>query len=329
MRHKQLIAAMLLGVAVTTLGPAACNFGGSDSGIVAQGTEIGIDRAAMDKTVKPGDDFFAFANGAWVRNTEIPADRSSIGGFLVADQKTEKQLEAIVAGLPSNASADSDEGRVRDFYKAYLDTAKIDSLGMTPIKPDLDRFAAITDIAVLSKALGEQVRADVDPLNSTNFRTENLFGLFVTQALAGGEVTPYILQGGLGMPEREYYLSAEPKMASLRGKYRAYIEQVLTLAEVPESAAKAQRIYDLELKIAQAHATRAESEDFANSASEWSRADFGTLGSTGRRSLPERTCPNSNDFPPITPARFPSSPRWLPRSRSKTGKTGWRSTRST
>ncbi len=85
---------------------------------------------------------------------------------------------------------------------------------------------------------------------------------------------PYLLQGGLGMPEREYYLSADPKMGGLRIKYLAYIEQLLALAKIPDANAKAKRIFALETKIAEAHASRAESEDFQNSAAEWSRADF-------------------------------------------------------
>jgi endothelin-converting enzyme/putative endopeptidase len=270
-----MIAALLLGVAVITLGPEACNFIGTESNQLAPGTEIGIDPAAMDKTVKPGDDFFAFANGAWVKNTEIPADRSSIGGFFIANEKTEAQLAALIGEIAkSNAAADSPEGMVKAYYAAFMDTAKIEAAGMAPLKPDLDRFAAIGDVAALSRVLGEQLRADVDPLNATNFQTENLFGVFVTQALAGGAVQPYLLQGGLGMPEREYYLSSDPKMAALRGKYRAYITELLTKAGIADAEAKAQRVYDLELKIADAHATREASEDFRNSAEEWARADF-------------------------------------------------------
>ena len=274
MRSRAIGAVLLLGVAVATLGPAGCNFGATprEAGI---GSELGIDPAWLDKTVKPGDDFYAFANGSWMKSAEIPADRSSIGGFTIADQQTERQLGDLIGKIrSSSAGAASEEGKLRDFYNAYLDTAKIDTLGMAPIKADLDRFAAISDVSALSRALGEQLRADVDPLNATNFRTENLFGVFVTQALGGGAVLPYMLQGGLGMPEREYYLSADPKMVDLRGKYRAYIEQVLSLAGLPDAAAKAQRVFDLELKIAQAHAARSESEDFQNSAAEWTRADF-------------------------------------------------------
>src|SRR5690606_8282126 len=171
--------------------------------------------------------------------------------------------------------ADSDAGRIAAFYKAYVSTDAIDAAGMKPVEADLARFAAIGDKAALAKVLGQQTRADVDPLNATDFNTENLFGIFVTQGLATpGDVIPYILQGGLGLPEREYYLSADPKMAALRTQYQAYIAKLLTAAGQPDAAAKAKRIYDLEVKIARAHATREASEDFTRSADVWTRADF-------------------------------------------------------
>jgi len=275
MRHK-LLAAALLGASVLA-GPVACKMAGTQSEVATPGTAVGIDVAAMDKTVKPGDDFYAYANGTWMKKTEIPADRSSIGGFFIADQQTEKQLAELMDGIvKSDAAADTDAGRIKAFYNAFMDTKAIDAAGMAPMKADMDRFAAISDVKSLSRVLGEQVRADVDPLNATNYWTENLFGFFVTQALAGGEVMPYILQGGLGMPEREYYLSSDPKMVDLRTKYKAYIAQLLTDAGIPDAAAKAERIYGLETRIAQAHATREESEDFQHSAAEWSKADFAT-----------------------------------------------------
>ena len=273
MRNTKLIAALLLGVATTTLGPVACKMAGTSEAV--SGTALGIDPAMMDKAVRPGDDFYAYANGGWQKATEIPADRSGIGGFFIASETTDKQLAELMSGITtSKAAADSDEGRIRDFYTAYLDTAKIDAAGMAPIQPDLDRIAAITDVKSLSRVLGENIRADVDPLNATDFQTENLLGVFVTQALAGGEVVPYLLQGGLGMPERDYYLSSDPKMVELRGAYKAYIARLLAEAGIADAAARAGRIYALETKIAQAHATREEGEDFQKSASEWTRADF-------------------------------------------------------
>src|SRR5690606_31165735 len=116
--------------------------------------------------------------------------------------------------------------------------------------PDLRRIEAIADKTQLARILGGNVRADVDPLNATDMGTENLFGLFVTQALAEREVMPYILQGGLGMPEREYYLSSSPEMRAHQTAYRAYIEDLLAAAGVTDAAARARRIYDLEVKIA-------------------------------------------------------------------------------
>lgn len=275
MRTTRVIAALLLGTATIAAGPTACKLAPTTDAVAPAGKALGIDPAMMDKTVRPGDDFYAYANGTWQKNTEIPADRSSIGGFFIASETTDKQLGELIAGIrKSTAAANSDEGRIRDFYNAFLNVGKIDAAGMAPIKADLDRIAAIGDLKALSQTLGASLRADVDPLNATNFQTENLFGVFVTQALAGGEVVPYILQGGLGMPEREYYLASDAKMAAIRTKYQAYIAQLLTDAGVSDAAAKARRVYDLELKIARAHASRTESEDFQHSASEWSRADF-------------------------------------------------------
>jgi putative endopeptidase len=272
--NKRILAALLLASASAAFGPVACKRG-DDTAEVVQTSPLGIDPAAMDKSVKPGDDFYAYANGAWMKNTEIPADRSNIGGFYIADQQTEAKLEQLVADIvKSDPAPGSDAARIKAFYTTYMDQSAIDAAGLAPVQAGLGRFAAIRDVQGLSRVLGEQLRADVDPLNATDFATENLLGAFITQSLAGGEVMPYLLQGGLGMPEREYYLSADPKMAAIRTSYRAYIARLLTDAGIADAEAKAQRIFDLEMKIAAAHATREQSEDFANSSSEWARAEF-------------------------------------------------------
>ena len=275
MNRKTLLAAVLLG-ATALGGPIACKMAGTEpTAAFTPGTALGITAASMDKTVKPGDDFYGYANGTWQKSTEIPADRSNIGGGFIAQQATEANTKAVMDGLlASEPEAGSDAARIRNFYTAYMDTAAIDAAGLRPAQADLDRFAAIQDGGDLSRVLGEQLRADVDPLNSTDWRSHNLFGMFVTQALAGGEVVPYLLQGGLGMPEREYYLSSDPKMADLRTKYKAHIAEFLTQAGIPDAAAKAQRIYDLEMKIAQAHMTREQSEAWGDRGAEWTKADF-------------------------------------------------------
>ncbi|MBV9528692.1 M13 family metallopeptidase, partial [Sphingomonas sp.] len=115
-------------------------------------------------------------------------------------------------------------------------------------------------------------RSDTDPLNATNFSTENLFGIFVTQGLATpGEQLPYLMQGGIGLPDAQYYVSADPKMADTRNKYHAYVQQILTAAGYPDPAGATGRILDLETKIAKAHEPREQSEDFANGAQVWTR----------------------------------------------------------
>lgn len=239
-------------------------------------TPIGINLAAMSPKVKPGDDFYTYANGEWMKTTEIPADRSSTGAFLVAFQETEKHKTSLIADLvKAEHAAGSDDARIADFYKAYTNTAAIDAAGMKPMEADLASYQAIADKHALSAALGANLRADVDPLNATDFFTENLFGIFITQGLATpGEVLPYLLQGGLGLPEREYYLSDDPKMVEIRTAYRAYIETLLTDAGISDAAARADRIFALEHKIASAHASREDSEDFTKASGVWSRADF-------------------------------------------------------
>ncbi|HUP66787.1 MAG TPA: M13 family metallopeptidase [Sphingomicrobium sp.] len=267
----------LLLIVVSALALGACNSkpGSADQEQKA-GSAVGVDLASMDKTIAPGENFFLYANGNWVKKSQIPADRSSIGAFFTARQEVEKQnLELINSLLKSNPDANSNEGRIVSYFKAYNDQAAIDSAGMAPVKADLDRFMAIQDKGQLAEVLGGQIRADVDPFNATDFNTENLFGIFVTQGLATpGEVVPYVLQGGLGLPDREYYLSGDKEMADIRSAYKPYIQQVLTLAGVPDPAARAQRIYDLEMRIAQAHVTREEANDYAKAAAIWTRADF-------------------------------------------------------
>ena len=249
---------------------------GTEQGAAAQGTELGIVPASMDKSVVPGDDFFAFANGTWAKNTEIPADRSSIGASYIADQERERQTKELIAGiLKANPDANSNEGKIANYYNAYLNTDAIDKAGLTPAKADLDAIAGIADKKQLSAAIGGTVRADTDPINATNFQTQNLFGVFVTQGLSTpGETLPYLMQGGIGLPDREYYVSGDAKMLELRGKYKAYIQQILQLANYPDPQGSAQRIMDLETKIARAHATREESEDFKTGATIWTRSDL-------------------------------------------------------
>jgi predicted metalloendopeptidase len=156
-----------------------------------------------------------------------------------------------------------------------LDEGGIEAKGLAPIKPELGRIQAITNKKSLAAYLGTTLRADVDPLNATNFYTDHIFGLWVSQSFT--EPTrnvPYILQGGLGLPDRDYYLVDSPKMAEIRAKYQAHIVAVLKLAGIADAEAKAARIFALELKIAASHASRADSEEVHKANNPWARADF-------------------------------------------------------
>jgi putative endopeptidase len=255
----------------------ACGGEAVDNNAATQAeASIGINVGAMDTSVVAGDDFYSYANGEWMRATEIPADRSREGAFFVAIDSTEEHNAVLIDDLIGSSHPEgSDKGRVAAFYKAYVDTTAINAAGMTPVQVDIDRYAAIADVAELSSVLGASLRADVDPLNATDYFTENLFGIFVTQGLSTpGEVLPYLLQGGLGMPEREYYLSSDPNTVDVRTAYRAYIEELLIAAGIDDATAKADRIFALETKIAEAHVSREDSEDFTKSSTVWSRDDF-------------------------------------------------------
>jgi predicted metalloendopeptidase len=271
------IAALLLGVATVTLGPVACKQVSEPDAQATptHGTALGINKAWMDTSANPGDDWYEYANGTWLKNATIPADRTNVGAFYMASEKTSAQLASLMTDiLKSNPAPGSNEAKVKDFYNAYVNTQAINAAGMQPIQADLAKFDVIADKKQLARVLGSQIRADVDPLNNTNFQTENLFGVFVTQALKGGQVVPYILQGGIGLPEREYYLSSDPKMAEIRTAYRQYIEDLLTAAGIADAKAKAQKVYDLEMKIAKAHQSREDSDDWKKASGLWSQADF-------------------------------------------------------
>jgi len=233
-------------------------------------SNTGIDLAGMDTSVAPGDDFNAYTNGGWIKATPIPADKSSYGAGQVLVDKTRKQTLSLL----EEAGASPDARKTGDFYSSFMDEAAIESKGIAPLRPGFGSIAAIADRHALAHAIGARLRADVDPLNNTNFQTGNLFGVWVTQGLADPtRAYPYLLQGGLGMPDRDYYLSAAPHMAGLRKQYQAHIEAIFRLADFSDPPTRARRVFALESKIAAVHATRVESEDVHRVVS-WKREEL-------------------------------------------------------
>jgi predicted metalloendopeptidase len=259
---------------VSALALGACNTKpGGNATQQTPGTAIGINLSWMDKSAVPGDDFYKYANGNW--KTEIPPDRSRIGGFWIADQVREKNTRELFDNILKAKPTSGNDALIANYYNAYLNTDAIDKAGIAPAKADLDAIARIADKKQLSAAIGGAIRADTDPLNATNFQTQNLFGVFVTQGLATpGEQLPYLMQGGIGLPDAQYYISDDAKMADARAKYRAYIATILKAANYADADAAAGRIMELETRIAKAHEPREQSEEFKNGAQVWTRTQL-------------------------------------------------------
>jgi putative endopeptidase len=234
---------------------------------------FGFDASGMDRSATPGDDFFQYANGEWVKTFEIPADKSGYSSFTRLSDQAAKDTRAIIEDTAKDANASGEAAQIRDYYNAYMDEAAIEAAGLKPLQPRLDAIAAIDDKIALARALGGTVRADVDIMNMTNYYTPNLFGVWINQAMDNpAENIPYLMQGGLGLPDRSFYTDAE--QAGLRKQYQAHIAKVLSLAGDADAEATAARILALETAIAKVHASQEDTNDVTKGSNYWSRADF-------------------------------------------------------
>jgi endothelin-converting enzyme/putative endopeptidase len=236
----------------------------------------GIAAANMDTSVKPGDDFYEYANGSWIKHTEIPADRRGIGVFSKLADLSEKRTAGLIEeAAKENAPAGSGGRRIADMYNSFMDESGIEAKGLAPLRPHLDAIAAIRDKRALARALGESLRADVDALNNSNFHTPNLFGLWVAPGFNDSEhYAAYLLQGGVQLPDREYYVSDTERMKSIRTQYQAHVSTMLKLAGFTDTDARAARIVELEHSIAEKHLSLADSENIQKANNTWTQADF-------------------------------------------------------
>src|SRR5579864_5573408 len=238
----------------------------------------GIAANDMDRSVKPGDDFYEYANGAWIQRTEIPPDRAGVNVFTklgdLSNKRTADLIEEIAKSNPAPGSG-ARARKVADLYNSYMDEAAIEARGLAPLRPHLDAITAIHDKKELAHALGETLRADVDALNNTNYHTANLFGLWVAPGFNDSDhYTPYLMQGGLQLPDREYYTSNSESMQKVRTQYLAHVAAMLKLAGMSDQEGRAKRIFELEKAIAQTHETLAENEDIKKANNTWNRTDF-------------------------------------------------------
>jgi endothelin-converting enzyme/putative endopeptidase len=236
----------------------------------------GVQLQDIDHAVRPGDDFYLYANGEWQKRTEIPADRTGVGAFTIVGDKTDAQLKEIFADLAKNPGAPgSDTHKVADLYASYIDEAAIERNGLANFKP---KFAAIESIktrAELAHALGLSLRADTDALNNTNFHTQNLFGLWVAPGFNDPDhYAPYLMQGGTALTSRDYYLSDSAKMKTVREAYVKHIAKAFEFAGFNDADARAARVLALETAIAKAQISLADSEDIKKANNLWNASDF-------------------------------------------------------
>ena len=236
----------------------------------------GINVANMDKSIKPGDNFYLYCNGDWIKNTPMPADRARLSVFSALDDIANKNTAAIIEEAAKNgASGDASKRKIADLYNSYMDEKTINSKGGEPLQPHLKAIADIKNKKELAYAMGQTLRADVDALNNTNFHTNHLFGLWV----AGGfndpdHYAPYLLQGGVQLPDREYYLSDSEHMKEVRTKYQAHVSAMLKLAGFDNTDARAEKIIALEHAIAEKHLSLADNDDIHKANNVWAQADF-------------------------------------------------------
>jgi predicted metalloendopeptidase len=228
--------------------------------------------ATVDTTVRPGDDFFGYANGRWLKATAIPAGRDRWSVRDEINALTRRQVAAILDDARS-AAPGTLARKVADFRAAYLDRAAIERRGVAPLAPALARIARVKDKAALAQLLGATMRADADPLNSPVSASASPLGLSVEHGVHGERrYTAFLVQGGLGLGDREAYLSGGAKAAARRERYRKYVARALALAGFDRPAPRADSVLALETAIAGTQATAEASADDRNVEHAWTRA---------------------------------------------------------
>ena len=240
--RSALLAVSLVALAVAQVAAAAPQLG-----------TYGFDATGVDKSVKPGDDFWSYANGSWARTTEIPADRSSWGSFQVLDDLSRERTRGIIEdAAKAGPGGNADAQRVGTYYATFMDEAAIEGKGIAAIKPALDRIAAVGSRVDLARALGRDQRIGI----------AGPFGVGVEQDPKQPErYMAGMGQSGLGMPDRDYYLVDAPKFVETRAKYVTHIAAMFRLAGMTDADARAHAVYDLEKTIAQVQWSQIENRD--------------------------------------------------------------------
>ncbi|MBI1366568.1 MAG: M13 family peptidase [Alphaproteobacteria bacterium] len=201
--------------------------------------DFGVETKYIDKSVRPGDNFYQYVNGGWLDTFKIPDEYASYGSFTVLFERSEERVRKIIDdAVKAHAKAGTDEQKIGDFYAAYTDVDAINAKGLEPLKADFARIDGLKDENDVARELS-RADAGATPI-----------GAYVdVDAKNPDRYIVYLTQSGLGMPTRDYYL--DEKFAEQQAKYKEYIAKMLSLAGVEGAEAKADAIYDLERKMAE------------------------------------------------------------------------------
>lgn len=231
--------------------------------------QSGIDTTMMDTTLRPQADFYRYMNGSWLKTYEIPSDRSNYGMFSKLADNAEKNLRAIIeeSAASTNRPAGSDAQKAGDMYASFMDSSRIETLGLTPIAADLERVRQAASTADLVRYTAEKIREGTN----TPF-----FGFINQDARKPTTYAMHLYQAGISMPDRDYYLRSEPKFVELRKQLVAHIEAMFTLAGIPEPADAARRVLAVETALANAQWTNVENRDRLKTYNKRALADVGS-----------------------------------------------------
>ena len=230
--------------------------------------------STVDTRIKPGDDFFAYANGAWLEAAVTPSGRDRWTVRDDINERTRRQVAAILEDARS-ARPGSLARKVADFRSAYLNESAIEEKGIDPIRPTLARIDRLHDHLALTRLLGSVMHADVDPLNLGVYTSSSVLGLSVEHSIHGEKTySAFLVQGGLALGDRDAYLTTEPRAVERRSRYQQYIARLLMLAGFDHADQRADSVLALETAIAVSQATSQASAVDRNADHRWSPADF-------------------------------------------------------
>ncbi|KHM46437.1 peptidase M13 [Pseudoalteromonas distincta] len=228
---------------------------------------FGVDLTARDEAVKPGDDFFMYASGTWYDNYEMPADKTRYGAFSGLAERSEGDVKAIIEEIAARKDLNAEEKLVADFYNAYMDTETLNKLGVTPIKPLLSEISDIASTDDLAEMFGKSwLTGNKAPFGG---------GMWFNR-LDPNKYEMSLGAGGLGLPDRSYYLEDAERFVKTRTAYVAHIADMLEFAGTENTAERAQAIVDLETKIAQGHWPREKRRNRDLTLNQIERADLST-----------------------------------------------------